>query len=427
MVMRTGMEEREIKKLYLTSFNTIKGDDFNEIFVADFFNVLNNNLDKEFGAYFIEESKNFKIVLDGEEYYLILDENVMNNYLFSRYNDFTRELRSIIEKTEKRDKGELALKNDVKKKEEIIKRAEQGIIPDNESRRIYLEHLRKTQKFSFKKIESYFENLIDDFKKSWYQLDDWAWQTRIFPYNKLPEVSFWFWISIVASIITWSVAWSVSTVSYGKIDAVIDLWRCFRISLIPQIVNVVPGIKLIQNQIKNRYFRFLEFCNNKKIESHKIKQLTSELKYGPRELVDKTYTKLPNGKDAEKPVSVILQELSEVASRIKYLKEEDKKVCFDMAIAILDEYTKRAKDINLANSSEGIVLALDGDLSLKSDMMSKIKQLSDEIAKRMDVDIKNKGIDNDYEIVARQIASYCLYNSDDKVIGGERPPRGKNT
>ena len=103
------------------------------------------------------------------------------------------------------------------------------------------------------------------------------------------------------------------------------------------------------------------------------------------------------------------------------------KQIFKAAMAILDEYTKRAKDINLANSSEGIVLALDGDLSLKSDMMSKIKQLSDEIAKRMDVDIKNKGIDNDYEIVARQIASYCLYNSDDKVIGGERPPRGKNT
>ena len=82
--MRTGMEEREVKKLYLTSFNTIKGSNFTEIFVADFFNVLNNNLDKEFGAYFIEESKNFKIVLDGEEYYLVLDENVMNNYLFGR-------------------------------------------------------------------------------------------------------------------------------------------------------------------------------------------------------------------------------------------------------------------------------------------------------------------------------------------------------
>ena len=420
MVMRTGMEEREVRKLYLTPFNTIKGDDFSEIFVADFFNVLNNNLDKEFGVYFIEESKNFKIVLDGEEYYLVLDENVMNNYLLGRYNDFTRELRSVIEKTEKRDKGELALRNDVKRKEEIIKRAEQGIIPDTESRRIYLEHLRKTQKFSFKKIESYFENLIGDFKKSWYQLEDWGLKTRIFPYNKIPEVSFWFTISIVASIIAYS-----STVTIlEELGKAIDLWRCFRISLIPQIVNVVPGIKLIQNQINNRYFRFLEFYNNKKIKGHKIKQLTSELKYGPRELVDKTYTELPNGKDVEKPVSAILQELSEVASRIKYLKEEDKKVCFDMAMAILDEYTKRAKEINLVNSSEGIVLALDGDLSLKSDMMSKIKQLSDEIAKRMDVDIKNKGIDADYEIVAKQIEGYYYY-SDDKVIGGERPPRGK--
>lgn len=418
--MRTGMEEREVKKLYLTPFNTIKGDDFIEIFVSNFFNVLNNNLDKGFGAYFIEESKNFKIVLDGEEYYLILDENVMNNYLFGRYNDFTRELRSVIEKTEKRDKGELALRNDVKRKEEIIKRAEQGIIPDTESRRIYLEHLRKTEKFSFKKIESYFENLIGDFKKSWYQLDEWALQTRIFPYNKIPDVRYWLCMAFVTSIITCS----VSIVSYGEIDTAIDLWKCIRFTLIPQIINVVPGIKLIQNQIKNRYFRFLEFYNNKKINSHKIKQLNSELKYGPRELVDKTYTELPKARDKEKPVSAILQELSEVASRIKYLKEEDKKVCFDMAMAILDEYTKRAKEINLANSSEGIVLALDGDLPLKSDMMSKIKQLSDEIAKRMDVDIKNKGIDNDYKIVSRQIEGYYYY-SDDKVVGGERPPRGK--
>ena len=46
--MRTGMEEREVRKLYLTPFNTIKGDDFNEIFVADFFNVLNNKFGKDF-------------------------------------------------------------------------------------------------------------------------------------------------------------------------------------------------------------------------------------------------------------------------------------------------------------------------------------------------------------------------------------------
>lgn len=417
--MRLGIEERKNKTLFLTPFNTIKGDDFSEIFVSDFFNILNSNLDKNFGAYYIEESNNFKIVLDGEDYYLKLDEVTMNNYLFGRYNDFTRELRSVIEKTEKRDKGELAIKNDKKMKEEIIEQAEQGIIPNDEARRIYLEHLKNNQKFSFKKIQSYFKNLKDDFKFSKYQLNDWVLQTKIFPFNIIPDIAFWFWMTFLASLITGSIV----ITTFEETNNAIELWECIRISLIPQIINVVPGIKLIQNQINNRYFRFLEFYNNKKIKSHKIKQLTSELKYGPRELVDKTYTELANARYEEKPTSAILQELSEVASRIKYLKEEDKKVCGDMAMAILDEYTKRAKEINLANSSNGIVLDLDGELSLKSDMICNIKKLEDEIDKRMDVTIKNQGIDTDYEIVARQIEEYC--NNKNKTIGGEHSPRSR--
>ena len=38
-----------MKQLKLTKFNTIIGTNFNEIFVSDFLELLNNNLDKNFG------------------------------------------------------------------------------------------------------------------------------------------------------------------------------------------------------------------------------------------------------------------------------------------------------------------------------------------------------------------------------------------
>ena len=422
--MRLGIEERKNKTLFLTPFNTIKGTDFGEMFVGDFFNILNSNLDKNFGAYYIEESNNFKIVLDGEDYYLTLDEVTMNNYLFGKDNDFTKRLRKMIDKTEQRDKGELVIKNDKKMKEEIIEQAEQGIIPDDEARKIYLEYLKNNRNFSFKKIQSYFKNLKDDFKHSLQCNNNWFEDIKIWPLKCAEDGIHYFLLTILMSSIVFLIeagALSIIQMIFGA--SVENFYKYLPLIFLPQTTYLVPVIKLIQNQIKNRYLRLLESINNRKINKHKIEQLTRELKYGPRELVDKTFAELPKTRDEEKPTSAILQELSQVASRIKYLKEEDKKVCGDMAMAILDEYTKRAKEINLANSSNGIVLDLDGELSLKSDMMCKINKLEEEIDKRMDVTIKNQGIDADYEIVARQIENYR--NNENKTIGGEHPPRSR--
>ena len=263
--MRAGIEKRESMTLFVTPFNTIKGTNFREMFVGDFFELLNNNLDKNFGAYYIEEFKRFKIILNGEDYYLELDEVTMNNYIFGKDNDFTKRLRRIIDKTTQRDKGELAIKNDKKMKEEIIERAEQGIILDDYAREIYLEHLKNSKKFSFKKIVTYFKNLVSDFKFSLECVKNWFDETKIWPFSKGDDSAHYLLLTILAS----SIIFMSGAVVLSLLDLFVmpigNYYKYLPLIYIPQTTYLVPAAKLIKFQAQNRLARFLGFINNKKL------------------------------------------------------------------------------------------------------------------------------------------------------------------
>ena len=424
--MRAGIEKRESMILFVTPFNTIKGTNFSEMFIGDFFELLNNNLDKNFGAYYIEEFKRFKIILNGEDYFLELDEVTMNNYIFGKDNDFTKRLRRIIDKTTQRDKGELISKNDKKMKEEIIERAEQGIILDDYAREIYLEHLKNSKKFSFKKIVTYFKNLVSDFKFSLDCVKNWFDKTKIWPFSKAEDGLHYFLLTLLVNAIILLVGSSVLTVLEANAIPYGNIYEYLPLIFIPQTTYLVPAAKLIKFQAQNRLARFLEFINNKKIVKYKIEHLTQELKYGYKEISDKFAEILPeevvNVKEATLP-NKILQELSEMAKKLNYINPEERKFYGDKIDAIATEYIDRLKKINSTNGEIGLQLNSDNILALNSDILGKIVLLNEEIYQKIDVSIKNQDIDNQYQILASQIKK--SYATEETVIGGDRSPRAR--
>lgn len=318
--------------------------------------IDNDSYYYEYAIYF--EERKFIVIYEGMKYYLDLDEEIIDNYEKGEYNAITLELKKLLDKF-----------NWIIKKDKIIDEAKKGIFKDDESKKIYI---------------GYLQNIYNQEINKW-SLDN---TNRFFLFFAIQAIIF--------------------TVAFIMDTALIPMLLGIKVLAVTDfIASTIAGICFIK--CRKKYKQKL------KIYSDKINKLNLELNGNTKELPYRQTEVISVSKE-EKPVSAILQELSNAVLKIKYLNDEDKKVCGDMAMAILDEYTKRAKEINLANSSEEIVLELDGELVLKSNMVKQIRILEDEINKRMDVTKKNQGIDNDYEIVAKQIEECC--SIDDKVIGG---------
>ena len=132
-----------MKKLRLTSFNTIVGDNFDEMFVDEFFEIMNTKLGDNYAIYYEEYNNRFKVLFDGMKYYLILDKITMDNYGFGNYNDFTFKLRQLVDRIQGIEQEYDDEKENALRKEQIIKDAKKGLIPNDEARKVYLEHLKK--------------------------------------------------------------------------------------------------------------------------------------------------------------------------------------------------------------------------------------------------------------------------------------------
>ena len=345
----------------------------------------------------------------------------MNNYIFGKYNNFTKELKQIIDKTEQRDKSRIVIKTDEHDKKEIIKQAEQGNIPNEEAKRIYLDYLKKTQKFSFKKISSYFNNLWEDFKFSLDRVDDWFCETNMWPFNRCYDGFIeLFFESILCSILIFLIITCICVIIEGIGISFEKCYKYLLLTFVPQTTYLVPAIKLIETQIKKRFSRIIDVINNKKIISHKIEQLTNELKYGPKEISDKFDEILPQPiKEKKNPLEDnILQELSKLVDKLEYINLEQRKILLDKVKAISNEYIEKLKKINFDNSKVGLFLENDSYLKLISDILGKIAILEEEIYQIINKNIEINAIDCQYEILTRQIEN--CYTNEDKVIGGDR-------
>lgn len=415
-----------MKILRLTSFNTIIGDNFQEMFVEDFFKIMNNKLGDNYAVYYEERNNRFIIIFDGSEYYLTLDKITMDNYAFGNYNDFTFKLRQLVDRIQgieqkNGDEEEIDLR-----KERILKDAKKGLIPNDEARKVYLEHLKNSKKFSFSKIKSYFSNLIDDFKSSYRTVDDWIWNTDIPPFDFMYEgVPYFLCCVIVSFFIALGVTLVVGFIDVASSGPLATKWLyLYLLSLLPQTTYLVPVMLFGGTQVKIRLNRLISFIKNKKLNKHKIKQLTEELKIGriqPNnyDRFDKT---LPRPiKEQNNPLEDhILKNLYDIVDRLKYINPTDRKSLLDEVRDISNEYVRRLEKIREENLEDGLKLGEDNYLGLNTDILSRISLLEQRMYQIRMNDIDDENI-NKQHLTLNNAIDAC-YDAD-KVIGGERSPR----
>ena len=155
-----------MKELYLTSYNTIAGDNFEEISVDKFFKIMNKNLGTNCNLTYTKYNNKFSVVFNGLLYDLVLDKIVMDNYALGNYNEFTYKLKKLIDKTEGKKPNDYEFVGAFINDEEslaIIKDAKKGIFPNINSKRVFLEYLKQSKKKSSGFI-NIFHTLFSDIK-----------------------------------------------------------------------------------------------------------------------------------------------------------------------------------------------------------------------------------------------------------------------
>lgn len=136
-----------MKMLRITSLGIVQSDNGFEMVLEDFLKKLEKQIKKaNYSVIYNEEDDNFNIVYNGKEYLLELDNEEMDNEIISKLKMLS-DIKSC----------ELKKENEKQRREKIIKDADEGILPDDEAKSIYLNILKK-QKLLLAEIKEYFSD-----------------------------------------------------------------------------------------------------------------------------------------------------------------------------------------------------------------------------------------------------------------------------
>ena len=412
-----------MKEMKTTYFNTIILGD-KELLLDEFFKKMNDNLGNDYAVYYEEDINRFKVIFDGEEYFLVLDKITMDNYKFGNYSNFTRQLNQIVERTKEMEEDN----NDDEKirldKERIIEDAKNGLIPNDKARRVYLEYLKDSRKFSFSKIKSYFSNIKSDLLKSSNLLhDEWIIKTKIWPFNQMwNELMYFLWGLLISACICIVVAVCLELMRMfngGDIYQAKYL-KWMLLSFLPQTTYLVPMTKFIGFQVKQRFSRFINYGKNKRLTKYKIEQLSEELERGS--IGDKTFDRFD--KTLPEPVreqvnsleDKIMRNLFSIVERLKYINSIDRQELLDEVKQIAVEYKSRLDGIRNQNLEDGLQLGGDNYFSVNQDILRRISILEQKMLEIRNNDVDGELLDNDFSKLMDAIDN--CFNAGDKVIGG---------
>ena len=247
----------------------------------------------------------------------------------------------------------IKIKDEEQKKKKIIEDAEQGILPDDEARIIYLDYLKKEKKFSFKKTINIFKQSHED------NIPDRGIMVRNFNFLGGPIV-FGFILGLL-SISSTIISSKISNIFQKILNSYFDgsfntAWHiCLKIflgtALIPSAVSLLwPVVTYLLHLIINT----IKHLKNKKFIKHKIKKLREELKHNKTESIamdvfDKTL-------DLDKQVGKINEykchiysKANELMQTLEYVNLNDKKELLTELKSILNDYDteiEKYKDLN---------------------------------------------------------------------------------
>lgn len=432
-----------MKEMRLTSFDTIIFGD-KELLFDEFFKKLNDNLGDDYSVCYEEDTNRFKIVFDGVEYFLVLDKITMDNYKFGNYSRFTLDLKKIIDRIEQiqqesaieNEKIKLETEESERKAQEILDRkkiiedAENGLLPNDEAKRIYLAYLQEEKKLS-RRIKRYFINLGNDIVASKKRfIKDGAELFGI-----LLGLTFCaaFGISIYIGLrcfnsflgsfgsslfnlvtkLTFNFEWS-----FNK-----ELLNIYWFSLLPFGFYPLSFVGISIETIVRRFCRLRDLGKNKKLTNHKIKQLSEELKRGSIE--DKTFDAFdrtlpePIKEQTKSFKDPVLGYLGAISNRLQYINPTEREVLRAEVKRIAEKYKGRLEEYRKQELDESsqIVLSLDNNsyISIINDIIPEINALEHRINQIRNYDVEKEQFDDEYLQLMDAIDNS---NAGDIVIGG---------
>lgn len=380
-----------MKELYLTSYNTITGDNFEEISVDKFFKIMNKNLDVNCNLIYTKYNNKFSVVFNGENYDLVLDKIVMDNYALGNYNKFTLKLKKLIDKIEGKKTGDYEFIGAFIEDEErlaIIKDAKKGIFSDINSKRVFLEYLKQSKKNS-RGLKNIFNTLFNDIK----------------------EIYNYYWKKV---------EWPVILGVFSSMP---------RILVIVSLKFVIPLFGLIIGGcfIANSYFllqKNISRFKTKRITNQNIKRLESEIKKDELKLIE---NKRANEEKIEKIDDPILKEIAHLFIRLEKINSPDKMKIREELLRIRTEYIERRKAIQKQELDDSLTLGKDNIFGLKQDMLGKTTEIDIKLRQLEDVSAKNRDFDEECQILDSIMKSSPSSFEEVKIIGGNRPPRTRKS
>lgn len=378
-----------MKELYLTSYNTIAGDNFEEISVDKFFKIMNKNLGTNCNLTYTKYNNKFSVVFNGLLYDLVLDKIVMDNYALGNYNEFTYKLKKLIDKIEGKKPNDYVFIGAFIDDEEslaIIKDAKKGIFSDINSKRLFLDYLKQSKKNS-SGLKNIFNNLFSDIK----DIYNYYWK----------KVELSFILGVFSSI--------------PSILIIIDLeFALFILSVILGGCFIANSYFLLQKNIS----RF----KAKRITNQNIKCLELEIKKDELKLIE---NKRENEEKVEKIDDSILKEIANLFIRLEKINSSEKTKIKEDLLKIRTDYIEGRKKIQENELDDCFTLGENNIFGLKQEMLERTTEVDFKLHQLEDISAENRDFDEECQILESIMNNSSTSSGADRVIGGDRSPRAR--
>lgn len=362
--------------------------------INKFFSVLEKNLSSD-KYNVIYENNRFFIVFNGIKYNVNIDENIMNEYLLGNYTPITLKLKQLSEKENKLNQLQNKKNKDYLNIQNIIERANQGVINNDQERLIYLDYLKKKKKFSFKKVKSYFENLIYDFSNALDKTDSMAlmdiWPFCNYDYATVFASCLGFGVTlggiimIVACIIVHNNGLDYIPMEYLK-------WLL--LSLLPFGVYLPLVGVFISQYVQKRTKSLKNIIEDRKLLNTKIKALSkSFFKSSPKSLTLQGIDKMLGQEisdDSSRFQDMMLREVNSLIERLKYINFEDRKAFALEIKKLVDEYRDSSSKIN----DENLLI-----FPLKKEFLSRISELEVRMSEALKKTQSSNTREKEFEVI----------------------------
>lgn len=398
-------------KIYITELDTVFITGVNnvtkEMLFDEFAKKIENKVSQETGAikydkdtnkFYLVELEDVPFLAKKKAFELDINEDVMEDYAFGKYNKVTSRLHELYLKSmTNKEKQDLLVKKEQERNEIITKMNTTHDLPTPAEARIYLDYLEEMEKTNARTIIGDVGNVA---------------ATTAIPLTATTAMGLFATTLAEASATTVVVA--TAGVAFTTLG-MIDLYLMTKKDVVGDTTLIgSTSKKFIKDSIndikaRRKENKIIRAKASKLYEIENVDKMVMAKSYFIEEF-DDTLTEEEQLESLNLKNS-IMNNLDEVVNRINLLNPEDKKEFLHEAQEILAEYTERYKSI--VNQDRNIIdLDVDSFMKLKVDILAKIADLEMKIAEVRQKDVQIKQVTDESRMLTDKIEGFSDIDPD---------------